>query len=336
MTDYVLPPDLIAAEVNWQLLDNTAVFSSALSGAVRTVSRPGNRWGCRLLFRAPSPTRRHRLLALVATLRGRSNRLWLTDPAHQQAGTLSNPELLSNNAAVAATTGWTSSDAEMVLSADSHLGLRLTRTGVTADRYAYQAAVTTVASTPYAVRALVSAGRDDVNLKAAAGTSQGATGLLNGTARTTAGRIVETFTASGTSSHVSFHDLIAGRAAGAFQFLSHASVARCGLVSGGSQSGTALLIDGLPASSAGLLRAGDWMEVGGELKRLTADLNTDSTGTAYAMFEPGLRNSPADNAPVMFRTPMGRFLLSDESVGWRTAPGILSDIELNLVEDVAS
>jgi len=336
MTDYVLPPDLVAAEVNWQILDNTAVFSSALSGAVRTVSRPGNRWGCRLLFRAPSPTRRHRLLALVAALRGRSNRLWLTDPAYQQAGSLVNAELLSNNAAVAATTGWSSDNAEMVLSADSHLGLRLTRTGVTADRYAFQSGLTTAASTPYAVRALVSAGRGNVNLKATAGTSQGATGLLNGTAITSAGRIVETFTASGTTSHVSFYDLISGRAAGNFQFLSHASVARCGLVAGGSQTGSALLIDGLPVSSAGLLRAGDWMEVGGELKRLTADLNTDSTGTAYALFEPGLRNSPADNAPVIFRNPMGRFLLSDESVGWRTTPGIISDIELTLVEDLGS
>jgi len=107
-------------------------------------------------------------------------------------------------------------------------------------------------------------------------------------------------------------------------------------VAGGSQTGSALLIDGLPVSSAGLLRAGDWMEVGGELKRLTADLNTDSTGTAYALFEPGLRNSPADNAPVIFRNPMGRFLLSDESVGWRTTPGIISDIELTLVEDLGS
>jgi len=168
----------------------------------------------------------------------------------------------------------------MVLSADSHLGLRLTRTGVTADRYAFQSGLTTAASTPYAVRALVSAGRGNVNLKATAGTSQGATGLLNGTAITSAGRIVETFTASGTTSHVSFYDLISGRAAGNFQFLSYASVARCGLVAGGSQTGSALLIDGLPVSSAGLLRAGDWMEVGGELKRLTADLNTDSTGTA--------------------------------------------------------
>jgi hypothetical protein len=172
-------------------------------------------------------------------------------------------------------------------------------------------------------------------MKLAAGTSQGATGLLNGTPRTTAGRIVETFTASGASTHASFHDLIAGRAAGDFQFLTHASVARCGLVAGASQTGASLAVDGLPVSSAGLLRAGDWIEVNGELKRLVADLNTDAAGAGTMLIEPPLRNSPADNVPVVVRTPMGRFLLSDESVGWSTSPGTFSTIELNLIEDLA-
>jgi hypothetical protein len=335
MADFILPPDLIASEVQWQIIDNTAVFSSAMSGAVRTYSRPGNRWGCRLVFRNTNGTKRHRILALIAALRGRSNRIWLTDPAYTQAGSLATPELLTNNAAVSATTGWTSSNAELALSADSHLGLRLTRTGVTADRYAYQAALTTVTSAPYAVRAVVGAGKGAVNLRATAGTSQGATGLLNGTAKTTAGRIVETFTASGASSHVSFYDLIAGRVAGDFQFLTHASVARCALVAGGSQSGASLAVDGLPVSSAGLLRAGDWIEVNGELKRLVADLNTDASGAGTMLIEPPLRNSPADNAPVVLRTPMARFLLSDESVGWSTSPGTFSTLEMNLIEDLA-
>jgi len=32
---------------------------------------------------------------------------------------------------------------------------------------------------------------------------------------------------------------------------------------------------------------------------------------------------------------MGRFLLSDESVSWNVRPGLIGDIELNLVEDIA-
>jgi len=334
MTDYVLPPDLVASEIEWTLFDNSAVFASPLSGAIRTVSRPGTRWGARLRFRAVSDQDRRRLMSLIAALRGRANRLRLTDPAYTLAGSFSCPELLSNNAAVVNTTGWSSSNAELVLSADSHLGLRLTRSGVVADRYAYQSAVTTVASAPYAVRMLLGAGRGNVRASIEVGTSQGATDLVNGATRTAAGYYSDSFTASGTSSHVSFHDYISGRSAGNFQFLSWVSAARCALVNGGSQTGGNLIVDGLPTSTNGLARAGDWFEVNGELKRLTADLNSDSSGNGYLIFEPTLRTSPADNAPVIFRSPMGRFLLAEESTSWGTRPGILSDIELSLVEDI--
>lgn len=334
MTDYVLPPDLVAAEVEWSLFDNTAVFSSPLSGAVRTVSRPGTRWGARLVFRSVSDQNRRRLMALIAILRGRANRLWITDPAYTLAGSFSCPELLTNNAAVVNTTGYSSSDAELALSADSHLGLRLTRTGVTANRYVYQAASTTVSSAPYAVRMLLASGNGPVRASIEAGTTQGATDVLNGATRSSAGMYVDSFTASGTSTHISFHDYTLTRSAGDFQFLSWVSAARCALVNGSSQTGSTLIIDGLPTSTNGLARAGDWFEVNGELKRLTADLNSDSSGNGVLIFEPTLRSSPSTNSPVIFRSPMGRFLVAEDSTTWGTRTGIISDIELNLVEDI--
>jgi hypothetical protein len=335
MIDYVLPPDLVASDVEWSLFDNTAVFSSPLSGGVRTVSRPGTRWGVRMVFRAVSDQNRRRLMSLIAILRGRANRVWITDPAYTLAGSFACPELLTNNAAVINTTGFTSSDSELVISADSHLGLRLTRTGVTGDRYVYQSASTTVTSAPYAVRMLLAAGRGNVSASIEAGTSQGSNNLLNGVTRTAAGMYVDSLVASGTSTHISFYDYTSGRAAGNFQFLSWVSAARCALVNGASQTGSRLIIDGLPTSTNGLARAGDWFEINGELKRLTADLNSDSSGNGYLIFEPTLRVSPADNAPVIFRSPMGRFLVAEESTSWGTRPGIISDIELSLVEDIS-
>lgn len=334
MTDYVLPPDIVASSVEWTLLDNTAVFVSPLSGATRTVSRPGLRWGVRAIYRAVSGQKRRRLLSLLAALRGRSNRLYFTDPSYVLAGSLACPELLSNNAATVDTTGWTSSNAELVLSADSHFGLRLARTGVTADRYAYQAAATTVTSAPYAVRMLLYAGRGNARAAIEAGTTQGATDVLNGTTRTADGYYVESFAASGTSTHFSFHDYISGRAAGNFQFLSWVSAARCVLVNGASQTGNKLIVDGLPASTLGVARAGDLFEVNGELKRLTADLNSDGSGNGYMIFEPSLRTAPANNAPIIFRSPMGKFMLGSDSTSWDTRPGIISDIEINLIEDI--
>jgi hypothetical protein len=334
MTDYILPPDLVGASVEWSLSDNTAVFQSPLSGAVRTVSRPGLRWGVRIVFRSVSGLKRRRLMSLITILRGRANRVYITDPAYTLAGSFSCPELLTNNAAVENTTGWTSSNAELVASADSHLGLRLTRTGVTADRYVYQSAKTTVTSAPYAVRMLLYAGRGNARASMEAGTSQGATDVLNGATRTANGYYVDSFSASGTSTHFSFYDYISGRSSSDFQFLSWASASRCALVNGSSQTGSKLIVDGLPTSTNGLALAGDWFEVNGELKRLTADLNSDSSGNGYLIFEPGLRTSPSDNAPVIFRSPMGKFMLASDSYAWETRPGIISDIELSLVEDI--
>ena len=334
MTDYVLPPDLVASRVEWTLLDNSAVFTSPLSGATRTVSRPGLRWGVRAIYRATTGQKRRRLLALLAALRGRTNRLYFTDPAYTIAGSISCPELLSNNAATVNTTGWTSSNAELEISADSHFGLRLFRSGVTADRYVYQSAATTVTSAPYAVRMLLHAGRGNARASMEAGTSQGATDVLNGATRTVDGYYVDSFAASGTSTHFSFHDYISGRSAGNFQFLSWVSAARCILVNGASQTGNKLIVDGLPASTNGVARAGDWFEVNGELKRLTADLNSDGSGNGYMIFEPSLRTAPADNAPVIFRSPMGKFMLASDSTTWETNPGIISDIEINLIEDI--
>ena len=334
MTDYILPPDLVGANVEWSLTDNTAVFQSPLSGAVRTVSRPGLRWGARITFRSVSGQKRRRLMSLLSILRGRANRLYVTDPAYTLAGSFACPELVTNNAAVVNTTGWTSSNAELVLSADSHLGLRLHRTGVVADRYVYQSAVTTVTSAPYAFRMLLYAGRGNARASMEAGTAQGGTTVLNGATRTADGYYVDSFAASGTSTHLSIYDYVSGRAAGDFQFLSWVSAARCALVNGASQTGSKLIIDGLPTSTNGLALAGDWFEVNGELKRLTADLNSDSSGNGYLIFEPGLRNSPADNTPVIFRSPMGKFMLAGDTVGYETRPGIISDVELSLVEDI--
>jgi hypothetical protein len=335
MTDYVLPPDLVANEVEWRILDNTAVYSSPLSGAVRTYSRPGNRWGARLVFRALSDQTRRRLLSLLAALRGRANRLWFTEPGYTFAGSFSCPELLTNNAAVANTTGWSSSDSELVLTADSHLGLRFFRSGVVADRFVSQSAVTTVTSADYAFRAVVEKGKGNVRLALNAGTTAGDTSLLAGTTRTAAGRYTEAFTASGASTHISIADLISGRAANAFQFVSWASVARCARVNGASQTGSTLDIDGLPASAVGVIRAGDWFEINGELKRAIADVNSNASGQGFLMFEPQLRTSPADNTPVILQAPMGRFLLSSDESMWQTRPGTLSELTLDLVEDIS-
>lgn len=97
--------------------------------------------------------------------------------------------------------------------------------------------------------------------------------------------------------------------------------------SGSAQSGSALHIKGLPASTAGLLLEGDQVEIvtplGSELKLVTAALNSDAAGLGYLQFEPPLRNSPADSAPIILHQPMGKFVFSGDLIGWDEEPGMI-------------
>lgn len=85
------------------------------------------------------------------------------------------------------------------------------------------------------------------------------------------------------------------------------------LVNGAGQTGTSLVIDGCPLSVTGYLKAGDYYSVNGELKRLTADVNTNGSGQATLVGEPYIRISPADNAAVTVANPKAKMRLMDDS-----------------------
>ncbi len=335
MAELFWPADIIPSSVEWKIVDSTAVFNSALSGVTRTVSRPGTRLACTLNFQALSGSDRSRVVSILSSLRGRSNRIWIEDDSYIKQGSLASTELLSN-VTFSTTSGWTSSNAELVLSADSGR-LRLTRTGVTADRVTY-ASGTTVNTVQYLFRAGVIAGRGNVRMRLTLGTTAGGGELVTGFTETTGGLKHVTAAATGTTTYAGIGDFISGRAADNFQIIDSPSFARCALVNGSSQTGSALWIDALPTSTTGLLKAGDMVAVyttTWELKRLSADLNSNSSGQGHLMFEPPLRSSPADNAPISIYRPMGRFLLAEEEIGWSSRPGVLSDFSLSFVEDIA-
>jgi hypothetical protein len=84
------------------------------------------------------------------------------------------------------------------------------------------------------------------------------------------------------------------------------------LVSGATQTGSTLAIDGCTASVTGWLMAGDYFSVNGELKRLTADATTNGSGQTTLNFKPALRNSPADDAPLTLTKPTCTMILADD------------------------
>ncbi len=84
-------------------------------------------------------------------------------------------------------------------------------------------------------------------------------------------------------------------------------------VAGAGQSGKSLFVDGWSELEIGLLLPGDYFEVGGELKLVTAQADSDSAGETLVAFTPPLRASPADNAAVTVVNPKATMMLADDT-----------------------
>lgn len=86
------------------------------------------------------------------------------------------------------------------------------------------------------------------------------------------------------------------------------------LVKGGSQTGDQLLTDGWTSSTTGILKAGDWIQVGSgsstRLHKVLDDVNSDGSGNATLNIFPNIRTSPADNTVITVNSPKGIWRLS--------------------------
>jgi hypothetical protein len=106
------------------------------------------------------------------------------------------------------------------------------------------------------------------------------------------------------------------------------------LVNGGSQTGSSLITDGWANSVTGILKAGDYFSVNGELKMVTADVNSNGSGQATISFKPALRNSPSDNAPLTLSNPTCTMILIDDAQSmWGTNHnGIYQGMSFSAIE----
>lgn len=92
------------------------------------------------------------------------------------------------------------------------------------------------------------------------------------------------------------------------------------LVNGGGQAGYDLVTDGWTTGQTGILRAGDWVQLGSgassRLHLVTADANSNGSGQATLTLWPALRSAPADNAALTVSNTRGVFALTANSDGW--------------------
>lgn len=107
------------------------------------------------------------------------------------------------------------------------------------------------------------------------------------------------------------------------------------LVKNGSQTGSSLTTDGWTAGIVGILKAGDYFSVNGELKMVTADVTSDGSGNATLTFKPPLRSSPADNAPITVTNCTVPMILKDDGQAmWQTGSrlGIYDSFTFSAIE----
>lgn len=85
--------------------------------------------------------------------------------------------------------------------------------------------------------------------------------------------------------------------------------------------------------STKVLLAGDWVQVGDELKRVLADVTSDLSGGALIRVAPMLRNDYPSGTPLSVSRPCGVFKLRDDkAVTFQRTPGVFTDVSLSFVE----
>ncbi len=312
MTDLIIPPWIQPDNDDAEPLDEaSAQFRPQFAPGVTQRNSFG---GLRPRFSRVHTVRQEELGFLSASLMETDGQYGLvySKPYRLRRGSFAATELATNGTFVNGTTGWTSSDASQSTISVSDRTLRSFRIGIVSSPTIQMASVTVTNAVYYLMRVFVKQGRGGLRYRLRLGTSAGGAEIAaSGADITTPGMQELIGLASGTTMHLSILDVFTGKSASDFMDIPYVSLARCLLVNGASQSGSALIVDQLTASTNGLILPGDWISIANELKCVTAPVNGDSSGNAYVRFKPQLFRSPANDAPIAVVDPMGKFLMSN-------------------------
>ena len=108
------------------------------------------------------------------------------------------------------------------------------------------------------------------------------------------------------------------------------------LVNGASQTGDQLITDGWTPSTSGILKAGDWIQLGSDstsrLHKVLDDVNSDESGNATLNIFPNLRYSPIDDAPIVVNSPKGQWRLSTNETNFSIDEASIYGITFACVE----
>lgn len=110
------------------------------------------------------------------------------------------------------------------------------------------------------------------------------------------------------------------------------------LVNGGGQSGQVLNTKGWTASQSGILKAGDWIQLGNgaatRLHKVLTDANSDASGLASLDIWPRLRASPADADPLIVSNTVGIWRLSANDMPYDIGAAAIYGMSFSCVEAI--
>lgn len=96
-------------------------------------------------------------------------------------------------------------------------------------------------------------------------------------------------------------------------------------VDGVAQTGEELDTKGWTANIQGIMKTGDYFQLGigdnSRLYMLLEDVNSDASGKAKFVFSPALRSPPQDEQAIIIDNPQGVFRLTDNTWSWTERPG---------------
>lgn len=92
------------------------------------------------------------------------------------------------------------------------------------------------------------------------------------------------------------------------------------LVKGAGQTGNELLTDGWTSGITGIMKAGDYIQLGtgsnARLYKVLDDVNSDGSGNATLTLYPDLRSAPSDNSAIIVNNAKGNFRLNSSQTAW--------------------
>lgn len=98
------------------------------------------------------------------------------------------------------------------------------------------------------------------------------------------------------------------------------------LVKGSGQTGNSIIIDGCPANVTNWGKTGDYFNLEGRLRRLTANANTNGSGETTLYFEPPIYTAPADNAALTCNPATCTMIMTSDTGGdWNSNQNTIYD-----------